>query len=193
VTWIKICGVTTPGDAERAIELGASAVGLIFAPSRRQVSTAQAREIARVVRGRAELVGVFKETASIPAVHAAIGFDRLQIHGPKDPEPRPPVRVLRAVRPEDLERLPPARDGEMILIDGSQGQGKAFDWALAASVPRPFVLAGGLRPENVGFAIAAARPFGVDVASGVEAEPGIKDIEKLRRFFAAVKEADRGR
>jgi phosphoribosylanthranilate isomerase len=190
VTWIKICGVTTPGDAERAIELGASAIGLIFAPSKRQVSTTQAREVARVVRGRAELVGVFKETASIPAVLEAIGLDRLQIHGPGNPAPR--LRVLRAVRPEDLGRLPPARDGEMILIDGSEGQGRAFDWALAASVRRPFVLAGGLRPENVGLAMAAARPFGVDVTSGVEAEPGIKDIEKMRRFFAAVKEADRG-
>lgn len=189
MTWIKICGVTTPADAEQAIALGASAIGLIFAPSKRQVSLMMAQDIARVVRGRAELVGVFKETASIRAVHEAVGLDRVQIHGGGDPEPRLPV--LRAVRPEDLERLPPARDRETILIDGSEGQGRTFDWALAAALPPPFVLAGGLTPENVRLAMAAARPFGVDVTSGVEAEPGIKDIDKLRRFFAAVKEADR--
>lgn len=191
MTWIKICGITSADDAQRAIDLGASAIGLIFAPSKRQVSLTQAREIASVVRGRAELVGVFKEIASIPGVHEATGLDRLQIHGPGNPGLLLPV--LRAVRPEDLDRLPAACEGETILIDGSEGQGRSFDWTLARAVPGPFVLAGGLTPENVGDAIRIAQPFGVDVTSGVEATPGVKDMDKLCRFFAAVKEADRER
>ncbi len=189
--WIKICGITTPGDAVQAIDSGASAIGLIFAPSRREVSIERAREIASVVRGRAELVGVFKETATIRAVYEAVRLDRIQIHG--SGAPGIPVPVIRALRPQDIGRVHNPAEGEMTLIDGSEGRGQAFDWSLALGTPRPFVLAGGLTPENVGEAIRITRPYGVDVASGVEAEPGRKDPEKVRRFCAAVKEVDDAR
>lgn len=185
--WIKICGITAPRDAEIAIALGASAIGLIFAPSRREVSLERAREITRAVRGRAELVGVFKEVLSVRAVHDAVGLDRAQIHVSGQPDARLPI--LRAIRPGDLSTCAGIPLSETILIDGSEGRGLTFDWSLARAVSRPFVLAGGLSPSNVEAAIREARPMGVDVTSGVEAAPGQKDEEKLIRFFEAVRRA----
>ncbi len=188
MTWIKICGITTPRDAEIAIELGASAIGLIFAPSSREVSRERARDIARSVRGRAELVGVFKEALSVRGVHEAVGLDRAQIHVTGRPDVSLPI--LRAIRPEELATCEDVPVEETILIDGSEGRGLAFDWTLARAVSRPFVLAGGLSPSNVEEAIQKARPMGVDVTSGVESVPGQKDEDKLSRFFEAVRRAD---
>ena len=191
MTWIKICGVTSPQDALAATELGASAIGLIFAESPRRVSIDQARTIAAAVRGRAEIVGVFKEVSLVGPIHLAVGLDRAQIHSAEPIDV--PLRVLRVIRPNEIGPHLGAIEGEMTLIDGSEGQGKTFDWTLARLVPAPFVLAGGLTPENVGRAIAVAKPFGVDVTSGVEAAPGLKDMDKLRRFFDAVRRADDAR
>lgn len=188
MTWIKICGITTPRDAEIAIDLGASAIGLIFAPSSREVSRERARDIARSVRGRAELVGVFKEVGSVRAVHEAVGLDRAQIHAPGRPDVSLPI--LRAIPPEKLATSQDVPVEETILIDGSEGRGLTFDWSLACSVSRPIVLAGGLSPENVEEAIAKARPMGVDVTSGVESVPGKKDENKLALFFEAVRRAN---
>ena len=188
MTWIKICGITTPRDAEIAIDLGASAIGLIFAPSSREVSLERARDIARLVRGRAELVGVFKEISSVRSVHEAVGLDRAQIHVSGRPDVS--LRILRAIRPEELATWKDVPVEETILIDGSEGRGLTFDWSLARSVSRPFVLAGGLSPTNVEEAIVKARPMGVDVTSGVESVPGQKDENKLALFFEAVRRAD---
>jgi phosphoribosylanthranilate isomerase len=188
MTWIKICGITTPRDAEIAIDLGASAIGLIFAPSSREVSLERARDIARLVRGRAELVGVFKEISSVRSVHEAVGLDRAQIHVSGRPDVS--LRILRAIRPEELATWKDVPVEETILIDGSEGRGLTFDWSLARSVSRPFVLAGGLSPTNVEEAIAKVRPMGVDVTSGVESAPGQKDENRLALFFEAVRRAD---
>lgn len=188
MTWIKICGITTPRDAEIAIDLGASAIGLIFAPSSREVSRERARDIARSVRGRAELVGVFKEVFSVRAVHEAVGLDRAQIHVSGRPDVSLPI--LRAIRPEELATCEHVPMEETILIDGSEGRGLTFDWSLASSVSRPIVLAGGLTPSNVEEAIVKARPMGVDVTSGVESVPGQKDENKLALFFEAVRRAE---
>lgn len=186
--WIKICGITTSRDAQIAIDLGASAIGLIFAPSRREVSIGRAREIARTVRGHAELVGVFKEISSVRAVHEAVGLDRAQIHVAGRPDVSVPI--LRAIRPEELAGCDDVPAEETILIDGSEGRGLTFDWTLGRAVSRPFVLAGGLTPSNVEEAIQKARPMGVDVTSGVESAPGQKDEDKLARFFEALRRAD---
>ena len=188
MTWIKICGITSPQDALAATELGASAIGLIFAESPRRVSIEQARTIAAAVRGRAEIIGVFKEASLIGPIHRAVGLDRAQIHSAEPIDV--PLRVLRVIRPNEIGPHLGVTDGEMTLIDGSEGRGEAFDWTLARMVSAPFVLAGGLTRENVGRAIFLARPFGVDVNSGVEAAPGLKDLDKLRRFFDAVRRAD---
>ena len=187
MTWIKICGITSKADAEAAISAGASAIGLVFAPSSRRVTVGAASVIAEAVRGRVEIVGVFKEAGLVEAVDAAIRFDRVQIHG--DAPIAVSVPVLRALRPELLDGNV-AIDGETTLIDGSEGQGIAFDWAQLRSRSGPFVIAGGLTPENVGDAVAQARPFGVDVSSGVESVPGRKDPEKMARFVEAVRRSD---
>jgi phosphoribosylanthranilate isomerase len=183
--WIKICGITNSADAELAIELGASAIGLIFAPSKREVTIEQAVDLVRTMRGRVEVVGVFKELQSVRAVHEAVGLDRAQIHVPGDPGVGLPV--LRALRPAELGRAGDVPTQEWILIDGSEGRGLTFDWKLARAVTRPFVLAGGLTPENVAEAIRVARPQGVDVTSGVELTPGRKDAAKLTRFITAAR------
>jgi len=185
--WIKICGITTVEDAELAIGLGASAIGLIFAPSRREVSPDRARELVRQVRGRVEVVGVFKEIHSIHAVHEAVGLDRVQVHVPGDPGVHLPI--LRALRPAELPGAGLVPEEEWVLIDGSEGRGLTFDWKLTQSLSRPFILAGGLTPANVGEAIRATRPAGVDVTSGVELSPGRKDPAKVARFITAAKHA----
>jgi phosphoribosylanthranilate isomerase len=186
MTWIKVCGITSPKDAEAAIQAGVSAIGLVMAPSPRRVTIETALEIAACVQGRVELVGVFKDVGIAETAQALVGFDRVQFHG--DAVLDFAVPVLRAIHPDDHE--PPfLGEHEMALIDGSEGTG-VFDDAALRSRPGPFVIAGGLNPENVGEAIAAARPYGVDVSTGVESAPGIKDPEKMARFVAAVRRAD---
>jgi phosphoribosylanthranilate isomerase len=187
MTWIKVCGITSKPDAEAAIQAGVSAIGLVFAPSPRRVDLETALGIAALARGRVQVVGVFKDASQVETAHSATGFDLVQIHG--DARLDLEVPVLRAIRPERLEESG-LIEGETILIDGSEGEGIAFDWARVRSRPGRFVIAGGLTPENVGGAVTAARPFGVDVSSGVECGPGRKDPEKMARFVAAVRRAD---
>ena len=185
MTWIKVCGITSPEDAEAAIQAGVSAIGLVMAPSPRRVTIETALEIAACVQGRVELVGVFKDVGIAETAQALVGFDRVQFHG--DAVLDFAVPVLRAIRPDEKPSFLAER--EMALIDGSEGMG-VFDPATLRSRPGPFVIAGGLNSENVGEAIAAARPYGVDVSTGVESAPGIKDRAKMARFVAAVRRAD---
>jgi phosphoribosylanthranilate isomerase len=185
--WIKVCGITSKPDAEAAIKAGVSAIGLVFASSARQVTLEKALGIAAIARGRAQVVGVFKDASLVEAAHAVIRFDLIQIHS--DAPLNVAVPLLRAIRPEFLDRSVVA-EGETTLIDGSEGRGITFDWARVRSRPGRFVIAGGLTPENVGEAVWVARPFGVDVSSGVERSPGRKDFEKLARFVDAVRRAD---
>lgn len=189
MTWIKVCGITSKADAEAAIQAGVSAIGLVFAASSRQVTLEKALGIAAIGRGRAQVVGVFRDASLVEAAHAVIRFDLIQIHGAAPLHI--PVPVMRAIRPEFLDQSV-VGEGETTLIDGSEGKGITFDWARVRSRPGRFVIAGGLTPENVGEAIGAARPFGVDVSSGVERAPGLKDQEKLARFVDAVRRADAG-
>ena len=190
MTWIKVCGITSKPDAEAAIRAGVSAIGLVLAPSPRRVTLEKAIGIAAIARGRVEIVGVFKDAGAAEAAHAIVGFDRIQFHG--DAPIEAPVSILRAIRPEALDRAA-ANDGEMTLIDGSEGKGVRLDWTRIPRPPGAFVIAGGLTPENVGLAVSVARPFGVDVSSGVESAPGRKDPEKMARFVLAVRRADAAR
>lgn len=190
MTWIKICGITSKPDAEAAIRAGVSAIGLVMAPSPRRVTLEKALGIAAMARGRVEVVGVFKDAKAVESAHAIVGFDRVQFHG--DALLEIPVSVLRAIHPDALDRGV-ANEGEATLIDGSEGKGVTFDWRRVRSRPGCFVIAGGLTPENVGEAVTAARPFGVDVSSGVESALGRKDPDKMARFVLAVRRADAAR
>jgi len=200
--WVKICGVTNVADAVVAVAEGASALGLNFVPSsRRYIDPRSAREIARAVAGRAELVGVFADepVEKMETLRTELGLDWLQLHGAEPPElvarlPRS-FKALGVVSPEDVERAL-SYPGERVLLDAKVGSalggtGVTFDWSLVSTGPHAarLIVAGGLHPGNVGDAIARMSPFGVDVASGVEPpnDPRRKDADKIRAFVRAAR------
>jgi phosphoribosylanthranilate isomerase len=200
---VKICGITRAEDAELAASLGAWAIGFILWPqSKRMADPAVAAGIARSMRRRLELVGVFVNPTLDEVVQAAeaIGFTYVQLHGDEGPAfctavaERTGVRVIKALRIgsgadiRDAERY----HTDLHLLDAAAGAayggtGRTWDWDLIAQRHSkiPLVLSGGLTPENVAEAIAAVRPWAVDVSSGVESAPGVKDPAKVEAFFAA--------
>jgi phosphoribosylanthranilate isomerase len=203
VTRVKICGITRYEDAELAVELGAWALGFILWPgSTRAADPAVAAGIAAALRRRVQLVGVFVNPTLDAVAHAAdaLRLSHVQLHGDEGPAfcaeagRRSGAKVIKAVRVasgadlQDLDRF----HTDLHLLDAAApgqrgGSGRAWDWVLAARHHGdvPVVLSGGLTPENVAAGIAAVRPFAVDVASGVEAAPGVKDPERLAAFLAA--------
>lgn len=202
---IKFCGVTRLEDAERAVAAGAWAVGLIFWPhSPRRASLDAAAEIAAAVRRRAEVAGVFVNPtlAEVANVADATGLTMVQLHGDEGPAfcaevaRRTGCKVIKAMRIRsgaDIQVLAQFHT-DFHLLDSyvpgvPGGTGETFAWELAGSHrgPVPLILSGGLTPENVGAAIAAVGPDAVDVASGVEAGPGVKDPDKLEAFATAVR------
>ena len=195
---VKVCGLTRPEDAAAAEAVGADAVGVIFAPaSRRRVDHAQAAEVLAAVGPFVTRVGVFAAPSvdEVVAALAAVPLQVVQIHGPlpdgllHELAGRVPFITAHAFHP-DLDLAALARSpASAVLIDGpAAGSGVAFDWDAAQALrglPR-WILAGGLRPDNVAAAVARLRPPAVDVASGVESAPGIKDPARLQAFFAAL-------
>lgn len=208
-TKIKICGVTLADDAARASAAGADFVGINFWPkSKRYVELARARMLADAIRaaGAAKVVGVFVDATveEITQVHARVDLDVVQLHGSESREQvsaivratnRPAWKAIAVRSAADLDGLE-TWPVDAILLDtptpGKGGSGETFDWSLASLArrrypARQFVLAGGLGPDNVAQAIAEVAPFAVDVASGVESAPGVKDASKLTAFVAAVR------
>ncbi|HXR13035.1 MAG TPA: phosphoribosylanthranilate isomerase [Solirubrobacteraceae bacterium] len=202
-TRVKICGVTRLGDAELAAELGAWAVGMVFYEgSRRCCPLEQAEAIGAALRRRVEIAGVFVNAplAEVVRVSEQAGLTLVQLHGEEGPAycaevaRRTGARTIKAVSVRGLFTL---RDLERFhtdfhLLDGhAEGQrggtGQTFDWSLVASrrAKLPLIVGGGLDPECVGAAIAATDPYAVDVSSGVEAAPGIKDPARMQAFFDA--------
>jgi phosphoribosylanthranilate isomerase len=207
VTRVKICGTTSLADAERAVALGAWAVGLIFYPrSPRRCRLDDAVAIGAALRRRAEVCGVFVNAKLDRVVDVAerASLTLLQLHGDEGPAycaeaaRRTGCRVVKAGRVRSrADLLALARfHTDFHLLDAHArglrgGTGETFDWGLV-QVRRsrePLILSGGLTPGNVTDAIAITRPFAVDVASGVEAAPGHKDPARLEAFFAAVHDA----
>lgn len=202
---VKICGVTTAEDAEAAVAAGADWLGLNFWPrSRRHVDAERAVEIVAALPRGVVKVGVFVNAPApeVEAIAARVGLDLLQFHGDEDAAylagfAGRHVRALRVRDAADLRALDGLATDTVLLdaaSDGYGGSGHTFDWALARQAGAPgrrLILAGGLTPENVAQAVREVRPFGVDVASGVERAPGVKDHDKVRRFVTAAKEATR--
>ena len=206
-TRVKICGITRREDAQLAVELGAAALGFNFyPPSPRYIDPAAARAIILKLPPLIAAVGVFANESDDQQVARVAKQSRVtvvQLHGPQFPPLHGALAdfpLIRAVpvnegfRPQMLREL----GGSVFLLDAFDtkllgGTGKPFQWASAREANRfgTIFLAGGLTPENVGQAIREVRPFAVDVASGVEAAPGVKDPTKLQAFFAAVAEADK--
>jgi len=208
MTRVKVCGVTNIDDAQRAVDLGAWAIGLIFhEPSPRACALPDAEEIGRrLKRAGPDVTGVFvnRPLDEVAAIAEACELSMLQLHGDEGPAycdeaaRRTGCRVMKAAQVHDRSSVTALRayHVDYHLLDAHHpelrgGTGETFDWDLIPKRhPAPVVLSGGLTPDNVGEAIAATRPFAVDSASGTEAEPGIKDPAKLEGFFRAVAQAD---
>jgi phosphoribosylanthranilate isomerase len=205
-TWIKFCGCRTWADVSIAIEAGADAVGLIFAPSPRKVRWDDAREIARKIPADVEPVGVFVDPSAeeINAVRMLFPRMSVQLSGNETAEfvHRYGDRAIKAIHVDPRHDPAVIADAcrlywqALILFDTRFGDlvggtGKTFPWDRVASIgrERPVVVAGGLTPENVGECIRAVRPFGVDVRSGIETNDR-KDVEKMHAFVRAEREAD---
>ena len=207
MTKVKVCGITRLEDAELAISHGAWAVGFIlWEPSKRYVDPAVAAGIIRLLRRKVETVGVFvNQPLDEIAGHVDIlGLTHVQLHGDEGPSfcnavaQRTGAKVIKAVRighAADLRDLERFHTDFHLLDTGKAGQyggtGATWDHQLAANRRNtiPLILSGGLTADNVADGIAALKPYAVDVASGVEAAPGVKDFEKLAAFFAAVESA----
>ncbi|HKJ76662.1 MAG TPA: phosphoribosylanthranilate isomerase [Gammaproteobacteria bacterium] len=204
-TRVKICGITRPEDGLEAARLGADAIGLVFHDaSPRAVTAEQARAVVAALPPFVTTVGLFVDAdpARIRAVLEAVPLDLLQFHGDEpaaacDAFGRPYIKALR--RREDLDAaaaIAAYPDARGVLLDAYRpdaagGTGHRFDWSRVPREPaKPVVLAGGLNPDNVGGAVAAVRPFAVDVSSGVERDKGIKDPARMAAFLAAVRAAD---
>ena len=199
---VKICGVTNEPDALLAVGLGADAIGFILAPSPRQIAASVAADIVKRLPHDVLTVGVFRDEAPARVVEIAntVGFGAVQLHGH---ETAPQCRWIRERVASTIKAFS-AGDrsialfadfgADYLLVDGtSPGSGQVFDWRLAEGVvdTRRMFVSGGLTPENVADAIAALRPRGVDVSSGVEIAPGRKDPQKLRAFVRSARAAAR--
>jgi len=199
---VKICGITSAGDALASIEAGADALGFMFyEPSPRHLNIRAAAEIIRELPPFVARVGVFVNPSEEQARRAIgeCGLDTLQFHGDESPEfcRRFSLKTIKAFRIRDETSLAPLREfsSEAWLLDSYVpgklgGTGAQFNWKLASAAAKlnpAIILAGGLTPENVRQAIAEARPYGVDVSSGVESVPGKKDPAKVRAFIEAAK------
>ena len=201
---VKICGITRAEDALAAVDAGADALGfMLFKSSPRGITPAQTAAIVRALPPFIARVGVFVNPSE-PEVRSAIagcGIDTLQFHGEEPPEfcRQFGLRVLKAFRMRDAESLKPLAgySSEAWLLDSfvpgrHGGTGAVFNWDLAAAAVKQggrVILAGGLTPENAAEAVRRVRPYALDVSSGVESSPGIKDVTKVRAFIAAVKSA----
>jgi phosphoribosylanthranilate isomerase len=205
VTRIKICGITRPEDVLAAAQCGADAIGLVFYQrSPRQVSIAQARQLAEVLPPFVSLVGLFvnAEAAFVREVMASVPLDLLQFHCDESPEycaqfDRPYLKAIRVKSGVDLLQCASEFSGAKgLLLDAHVegvpgGTGTAFDWALIPKqLPLPVILSGGLDEGNVAAAIKQVRPYAVDVSSGVEAGKGIKDAAKIAAFIKEVNQID---
>ena len=201
---VKVCGVTRVEDAVLAAELGAFAVGFVFWPrSPRFITPDKAREIAAALPTSVMAVGVFvdQDAVSVRRTCAQVGLGAAQLHGSESIEFAAGLMtpVIKAVPvdegfdPQELDRIPTAITVLLDAYDPQRrgGTGKTIDWEIArrASERRPILLAGGLTPVNATAAVAAVRPYAIDVSSGVESAPGVKDPDKLRALFEALADA----
>jgi phosphoribosylanthranilate isomerase len=200
---VKICGITNLDDALLATEMGADALGFIFAESPRRIDPAKAKTIIRFLPPLVKTVGVFvnEDPARVKEVTSTCGLDLIQLHGDESPAisrdlmPRS-IKAFRIQNERDLENIKRYQGAvRAILLDTFQkgkagGTGRTFDWALAVKAKGtgiPLILAGGLGPENIREAITIVKPYAVDVNSGIEKRPGKKDPVLMKRLMENIK------
>jgi phosphoribosylanthranilate isomerase len=205
---VKLCGLTRPRDVEAANAAAPDMAGFVVdvPSSRRSVGFEALVDLLAALDPRVAAVGVFvDEPPELVGLAVAAGVDVVQLHGHEDdaylrrlretlPAGVPVIQGFLVAGPDDVERAD-ASAADLVLLDGGRGQGRPFDWGLLTGVTRPYVLAGGLGPDNVALALraaarAGARPWGVDMSSGVETD-GAKDPTKMAAAVAAAKGAER--
>jgi phosphoribosylanthranilate isomerase len=199
---IKICGITNTEDAMAAADLGADAIGFVFAPSPRQIAPDKAREIIMALPSGVQTVGVFvdEDPERVASTASICRLDLLQFHGKESASYCRGFRqrVIKAIRVESPDGLEGCSEYSGVVdaflldtyVPGQQGgTGLTFDWNLAVEAKRfgRIILAGGLNPDNVAAAITAVKPYAVDASSGLEQKPGVKDHEKMALFIQAVR------
>ncbi len=202
--FVKICGITRPEDARAALELGANALGFVFWPrSPRFIDCERAKAIIAALPPGVMTVGVFvnQPAREVNDLAARTGLSAVQMHGDETIEEARDITrpVIKAVTPaSDGSVEPEWPDDVTLLVDAHDpvhrgGTGKRADWIAARALARKrkVLLAGGLNPENVADAIAEVQPFGIDVSSGVELKPGIKDHQRLADLFSAIGRASK--
>lgn len=202
MTRVKICGITRPEDGRAAAAAGAAAIGLVFWPrSPRAIDVDAARAIVAALPAGVPAIGVFVNQ-TVEEINEAVeraGLFGVQLHGDEPIADIARIRrpVIRSMTLEDAGRMDDFPPGVTLLLDATDsdrrgGTGRAIDWAAARPIARrrPIVLAGGLTDANVGEAIHAVAPYAVDVSSGVEVSPGVKDHARIRAFMDAVARAD---
>lgn len=219
-TWIKFCATTSLDDALASIEAGADALGFVFAPSKRRVTAEQVQAITSKIPEKTQRVGVFQneELEHVLASAEQAGLTAIQLHGEETPAYMNTLRsrwkgpsrleIIKTVLMDDsfISRFSALaeddRSFDAILFDSGAGSGKTFQWSRLLEYFGGFgnhgitgykgriIIAGGLNPVNVSEAMKTFQPWGVDVVSGVEREPGRKDHEKLKAFVAAVRKAE---
>jgi phosphoribosylanthranilate isomerase len=200
---VKVCGITNPEDGAFAAEVGADAVGLVFAESPRRVVAEEARKITRALPDDVLKVGVFvdEEPETVLRIAAEAGLDYAQLHGDEAPESvtflqEGGIKVIKALRMRDASALEALQryDADLFLLDAYSkkargGTGERFDWGLAKALKHcgNILVSGGLAPENVREAVGLFEPYGVDASSSLEDTPGKKNKERVRRFVSAAK------
>ncbi len=207
MVYIKVCGITNLEDAFLVAELGANAIGFVFAPSSRKVEPEIAQEIIRKLPPSIDKVGVFvnEDETKVKEIASFCFLNSLQFHGEEDPiyclnfAPNFKGKIIKAFRIKEYDSLKSILEKvkefqvDAYLLDTYDkevygGTGKTFNWDIAVEVKRlgkPVILSGGLNPQNITEAIEKVKPYGVDVSSGVETFPGKKDPDKLRAFIKA--------
>ena len=212
MTKVKICGLSTSDTMQAALNNGADLVGLVFFPkSPRNVSIAQATQLANLAAGQAQTVALIVDASDnlITDILKAIKPDYFQAHGHETPERIAEIKtltgrkIIKAIAVESLADIAKSeaykKVADLILFDAKApqslvgalpgGNGISFDWTLMKGVARPYMLSGGLNPDNVAAAITLTQAPLVDVSSGVETAPGIKDVELIAKFIKAAKSA----
>lgn len=195
---VKFCGITRVEDALLAASLGVSAIGLVFVEgSPRSVSVKKAAEICRALPPLVATVGLFMDASAeyVHSVAAKVPLNWLQFHGAESPAycrafERPWIKALPMASPGDVQ-YDSWSDAPALLLDahaagGMGGSGETFDWECAVLPANPWILAGGLRPDNIDRALELMAPAAVDVSSGIERAPGIKDATLMKRFMEKI-------
>jgi phosphoribosylanthranilate isomerase len=194
---LKICGITNEKDAIMVSNLGADAIGFVFAESKRKITPERTKEIIEKLPPFITIVGVFMnaEIDEVNKIAEYVSLDAVQLHGNESPEycnkmNRKVVKGIPVTKNDSKESLLKKMENYSVaayILDPGTGSGETFDWDIATGIEKPIIIAGGLSPENVKLVIKKLHPYGVDVSSGVEKAYGKKDMEKVKKFITEVR------